>query len=432
MSFAAFILIFIVLTVAGVPMAVVFGGMAILPGLLDPGFSYTVSAALHSMYNNLDSFTMLAVPLFMLSGVIMSRGGISEKLFNFFAYFVGRFSAGLPCACVLTCMFYGAISGSSVATVSAVGAMAIPFLIEMGYDAVFSTAIVTVAGGLGVIIPPSVSYIIFASAANSSPGALFTGGIIPGVLIGCALMVCCVIMCRNGAGDKEKQMEAYNSLHEQGFAAIFKDCFWALMTPVIILGSIYGGICSPTEAAAVSVIYSLIVALFIYKTLKISELKTIFIEGGKSYLNILFICMAATAFGRCITLAQYPKIISDLILGVSGNPVVVILILNLVMLVFGMIMDNIPNILILTPILLPIAQAVGMNTVQFGIMMTCNLAIGMVTPPMGMNLYVASGMTNIPVLKISKATIPLILAFLVALAFIAFVPALSLALPGLM
>ena len=428
MAIGVFFLIFFVFIAIGTPMAVVFGGMSFLPGLLSSSVPYTVDAAVRSMFASLNSFTMLAVPLFMLSGIIMARGGISKKLFDFFAYFIGNLTAGLPCAVVLTCMFYGAISGSSPATVSAVGAMCIPFLTNLGYDLVFSTAIVTVAGGLGVIIPPSISYIVFAGASDTSPADLFIAGIIPGVLIGLCLCVCCYLICRKSGEDKAVLKKNYDELHKQGFGHVLKDSFAALLTPVIILGSIYGGICSPTEAAAVSVVYALIVSLFIYKSLKFSEVLTMFIEGSKSYINILFIIASATAFGRCLTILQYPQMVSNAILGTFSNKYVIIIIMNLILLVFGMIMDNIPNIMILTPILLPIATSIGMNPVHFGIMMTCNLAIGMVTPPMGINLYVASGMTKVPVMKLSKATIPFLISFLIALMIIAFVPAITLCL----
>lgn len=430
MTIGIFFLILFVLIAVGTPVAVVFGGMAVLPGLLDAAFPYTVEAAVRSMLSGLDSFTLLAVPLFMLSGIIMAKGGISEKLFNFFAYFIGNKTAGMPCAVIITCMFYGAISGSSPATVSAVGAMTIPFLVSLGYDLVFSTAIVTVAGGLGVIIPPSISYIVYSSASNASPSSLFIGGVFPGILIGVALMVCAYIKCRRSGEDKEKLIENYNRIHDMGFGPLFKDSFAALLTPVIILGSIYGGIASPTEAAAISVIYALVVSIFVYKTLKVKDLGNLLVEGSKTYVTILFVISAATAFGRALTMLRYPQMISEGILGSISSRVGVILVINLILLLFGMILDNIPNIMILTPIFLPVAAAIGMDPVHFGIMMTANLAIGMVTPPMGINLYVASSMTGVPVLKIAKAAVPFLTAFFIALLMIAFIPQISLILVG--
>ncbi|MDR2738324.1 MAG: TRAP transporter large permease subunit [Treponema sp.] len=377
MAIGIFFLIFCILMIIGLPVAVVFGGMTFLPSLMDPGFSYTIEAAIRSMVNGMDSFTLLAVPMFMLSGIIMARGGISEKLFNFFAYYVGNKTAGLPCAAILTCMFYAAISGSSPATVSAVGAMTIPFLVGLGYDKVFVTAIVTVAGGLGVIIPPSISYIVFSSITNASPSALFIGGIIPGILIGFCLMICAYIYCKKHGEDKEKLKATYGELHRKGFGLVFKESFFALLIPIIILGSIYGGIASPTEAAAISVIYALGISLLVYKTIKLKDLGPLIVEGVRTYVLIL--------------------------------------------LIFGMVMDNIPNIMVLTPILMPVATSIGLHPVHFGIMLTANLAIGMVTPPMGINLYVANSMTGIPVLKIARTAIPFLISFFIALLFISFI-----------
>lgn len=428
MAIGLFFLLFFIFIAIGTPMAVVFGGMSFMPYLLSGDIPYTINAAVRSMFASLNSFTMLAVPLFMLSGIIMARGGLSKKLFDFFAFFIGNRTAGLPCAVVLTCMFYGAISGSAPATVSAVGSMCIPFLVGLNYDKTFSTAIVAVAGGLGVIIPPSISYIVYAGAAETSPADLFLAGVLPGILIGGSLCVCCYIQCKRSGEDKEKLLENYNKLHEEGFLHLLKESWAALLTPVIILGSIYGGICSPTEAAAVSVVYALIVSVFVYRSLKPSEILPVIVEGAKSYVGILFIISTATAFGRCMTILRFPQTISELILGTFHSKIAIILVMNVILLIFGMIMDNIPNIMILTPILLPVATSIGMSPVHFGIMMTCNLAIGMVTPPMGINLYVASGMTKVPVLEISRATIPFIAFFIVALVLISFVPAISLCL----
>ena len=431
MGIGLFFGILAILLAIGLPVAGVFGGMALLPSLLDPDFAYSASAVVRSMFSGLDSFTLLAVPLFMVSGMIMAKGGLSEKLFNFFAYFIGNKTAGFPCAVVVTCMFYAAISGSAPATVSAVGAMTIPFLVSMGYPKIFTAAIVTVAGGLGVIIPPSISYIVYSSATGVSPSDLFIAGIIPGLLIGFALMFYCWIYCKRNGEDKELLLAHYKNIRSKGFKTVFKESFWALLTPVIILGSIYGGIASPTEAAVISVIYGLIVCLFIYKTIPVKNLGAIFVDGAKTYVNILFVIAAATAFARCLTLLRYPQTISSAVLQAVDSKIVILLIMNLIMLICGMIIDNIPNIMILTPILLPIATAVGVNPVHFGIIMTVNLAIGMVTPPMGINLFVASGMTKIPMLKLAKSTIPFLMAFLISLMAIVYIPQLSLALPSL-
>ena len=429
MTIGLFFILLAALLVVAFPIGGVFGLMSLLPSLMDPSFSFAGADVARAMFAGMNSFTLLAVPMFMVSGMIMAEGGISEKLFNFFAYFIGNKTAGFPCAVVVTCMFYAAISGSSPATVSAVGAMTIPFLVEMGYDLVFATSIVTVAGGLGVIIPPSISYIVYSAAASASPSKLFSAGIIPGCLIGFALMAYCYYYCKKHGEDKAKLNANYSKIRQKGFWPLFRESFFALMTPVIILGTIYSGVCSPTESAVISVFYGLFVCLFIYKSMKITDLPSVFMKGAKTYVNILFVIAAASAFAKCLTMLRFPQTISASVLGISDNKIIILLVMNLIMLVCGMIIDNIPNIMILTPIMVPIAVALGVDPVHFGIIMTCNLAIGMVTPPMGINLFVASGMTKIPMLKLAKACMPFLAAFLASLLLITYVPPISMFLP---
>ena len=430
MIIGLFFLIFAIFLVTALPVGGVFGLMSMFPNLLDGSFSYTTTDVARAMFNGMNSFTLLAVPMFMVSGMIMAEGGLSKKLFNFFAYFIGNKRAGFPCAVVVTCMFYAAISGSSPATVSAVGAMTIPFLISMGYKKIFATAIVTVAGGLGVIIPPSISYIVYSAAANTSPSDLFMAGIIPGILIGLGLMAYCYYYCGKHGEDREALLKNYNEIRAKGFLPLFKESIWALLAPVIILGTIYSGVCSPTESAVISVFYGLFVCIFIYKTIKISEIGKVFMSGARTYVNILFVIAAATSFARALTLLRYPQDISSAVLAISDNKLVILLIMNIIMLICGMIIDNIPNIMILTPIMVPIATALGVSPVHFGIIMTANLAIGMVTPPMGINLFVGSGMSGIPLLKLAKACVPFLATFLVSLMLITYIPGLSLAFIG--
>ena len=421
MTIGLFFILLAIFLVISLPVGAVFGLMAILPGMMGT-LNYGAIDVARAMFSGMNSFTLLAVPLFMVSGMIMAEGGISKQLFEFFGYFIGNKTAGFPCAVVVTCMFYAAISGSAPATVSAVGSMTIPFLVNMGYDVVFSTAIVTVAGALGVIIPPSISYIVYSAAANASPSALFIAGIIPGCLIGFFLMGYCWYYCKKNGEDKEKLQENYNKIREKGFLKLFKESF-------IILGCIYSGICSPTEAAVISVIYGFLVCILVYKSIKIREIPKIFLAGSKTYVNILFVIAAASAFARTMTLLKYPQSISKMVLSVTDNKILILLLMNLIMIVCGMIIDNIPNIMILTPIMLPIANALGINPVHLGIFMTCNLAMGMVTPPMGINLFVASGITGLPIERISKSVIPYLIGLIIVFFMIVYVPLL---IPGLM
>ena len=419
-------ILFVVFLIIAIPVGITLGITAVLPHIFDPSFTVGAKYLIRAMFGGLDSFPLLAVPMFVLSGIIMAKGGISRKIFDIFAYFFGRFTAGMPCAVIVTCLFYGAISGSAPATVAAVGSMTIPILIGLGYDKTFSTSVVAVAGGLGVIIPPSIPFIMYGMASGASVSDLFLAGIIPGLVIAALLMGYAIFFCKKNGEDKERIRAEIGKLHEKGFGKVFKESFWAILSPVIVLGCIYSGITSPTEAAVISVYYALIVSLFIYKEIKVGDLWGILVEAIKTYTPILFILAASTAFSRVLTLMQVPQTVSTFILGNFSSKVVILLVINVFLLLVGMVMDTTPAILILTPILLPIAQGIGMDPIQFGVIMVVNLAIGFVTPPIGVNLFVAGALTDVPVMEIARKAMPMIGMFLAALLLFTFVPAFSL------
>ncbi len=408
MSAAVVFLLFFICLIIAIPISIALGIVSVLPGAFDPSFTASGTFVIRSMLGGIDSFPLLAVPMFVLSGMIMAKGGISKKIFDVFAFFIGKLTAGMPCAVIVTCLFYGAISGSAPATVAAVGSMTIPILVRLGYDKSFSTAIVAVAGGLGVIIPPSIPFIMYGMASGESVSDLFMAGVVPGLLIGALLMVYAIYYCKKHGEDKEKIAAEIDQLHANG--------------------CIYTGIASPTEAAVISVFYSLVVSLFIYKSMKFKDIWGIMVEGVRTYAPILFILAASIAFSRVLTLMRVPQSISAWILGNFHNKIVILLVINIFLLIVGMVMDTTPAILILTPILLPIVTAIGMNPIHFGVMMVVNLAIGFVTPPIGVNLFVASSLTDIPVMKIAQKAMPLIICFLIALLLITFIPQISLAL----
>ena len=306
--------------------------------------------------------------------------------------------------------------------------MTIPVLVSLGYDKVFSTAIVAVAGGLGVIIPPSIPFIMYGMASGESVSKLFLAGIIPGLLIGALLMAYAVYHCKRYGEDKEKIRAEVSVLRKKGLLNVLKESFFALLSPVIILGCIYSGVASPTEAAVISVFYAFIVSLFIYRTITLQGIWHIFVEAVKTYTPILFVLAASTAFSRVLTLMQVPQTVSSFILNNFHSQVLILIIINLFLLIVGMVMDTTPAILILAPILLPIVKGVGVDPVQFGVIMVVNLAIGFVTPPIGVNLFVASALSDIPIMALVKKAAPMIVFFLIALLFITFIPAISLAL----
>lgn len=425
------LIVFIVFTICiliAIPISISLGIVSILPSIIEPSFTASGQFIVRSMVSGLDSFPLLAVPMFILSGVIMARGGISQKIFNVFVYFLGKIKSGIPCAVIITCLFYGAISGSGPATVAAVGSMTIPILVNLGYDKTFATSIVATAGGLGVIIPPSIPYIMYGMASGESVSKLFLAGIIPGILVAILLMIYAVYYCIKNGEDQEKINCEVSKLRNKGLIRILKEGFWALLTPIIILGCIYSGVASPTEAAAISVFYALFVSLFAYKTIKIKDIWSILIDSIKTFAPILFILASSVAFSRVLTLMQVPQIISEWILGNISNKIIILIVINIFLLLVGMVMDTTPAILILTPILLPITTSVGIDSIHFGIIMVVNLAIGFITPPIGINLFVASSLVDIPVFEIAKCVLPLIGYFIVALLLITFIPGLSLCL----
>lgn len=409
-----------------IPTAASVGFAVVSIWLAMPSIATTPAYMYQAMVSALDSYVLLAVPLFILSGQIMARGGMAKKLYDCFSYFLGNIPGGLPCTVVVTCLFYGALSGSAPATVAAVGAMTIPLLVEMGYDKAFATALVCVAGGLGVIIPPSIPFVIYGQAVSASIGSMFIAGILPGLLIGVCLMAYSVFYCRRNTGNREKIEQNYRELRKKGFLNVFKDSFWALLTPIIILGGIYSGIFTPTEAACISVIYSLIISLFVYRSVSVKKLPGILFASTRTIGPQLYIVGVCTAFARALALLGATRQLTEWMTAAFSSKVGVLLFINFVLLVIGCLMDTTAAILVCAPLFYPIAAAVGVDIIHFGIIMVCNLAIGFVTPPVGANINISHAMTGVPILQIVKQALPFLLMFLVALAIITFVPMLSL------
>ncbi|MCD8163744.1 MAG: TRAP transporter large permease [Synergistaceae bacterium] len=423
--------VFLFFLAMSVPIAISMIVSTLVPLIAGAPGASSIQTLIQKTFSGADSTPIIAIPLFILGGVLMAEGGISEKLFNVFAYFVGKRRAGMPIAVIMTCLFYGAISGSGPATTAAVGGMTIPLLVSLGYDKRFCTAMVAVSGGLGVIIPPSIPFVLYSLATGVSTGALFLAGVLPGFFIGVCLMVHAIVYCTIYGEDKEKIMANYNKLHEKGFWPLFKESFWAFLSPIIILGGIYTGIVTPTEAACISIFYALFIALFVYKSIKYSELWGYFGSAVRTYAPLCFLLAFATAFGRMLALIKAPAMFSNFILTYFTAQWHVLLVIVIIFYFLGMVMDTGPAILIMAPILLPLVTQVGVNPVHFGVIMVTNLAIGLSTPPFGLDLFVASGLIKDKPIAVSKPAIPFIIAFTFALLVIVYVPKLSLTLLGM-
>ena len=404
--------LFIILLMLSVPIGYAIG-MVTLVTMLHYTSMPTLMIAQNSVAG-VDSFPLLAIPFFMLAGNLMSGGGIARRLVNFFECFIGHITGGLGMVTIVVCMFFAAISGSAVATVSAVGAFMIPQMVEHGYSKPFSAALTAAAGTIGVIIPPSVPFVIYGVVSGASITGLFTAGFLPGVLMGVALMIVCFIVSK-----KRGYKGSSNPPSLSQIWSTFKDAIWAILSPVIILGGIYSGKFTPTEAAVVSVVYSYIVGRFVYREL----------DGSSTYKALkdatTFMVGLSTAFAALLTMEQIPFKIAAFITSLSNNGIVILLMINLFLLIVGMFIDNIPATIILTPILLPICKKFGMSPITFGIMLTMNLAIGFCTPPYGINLFVATAISKVRMEELSRELIFLIGALLVVLAAVTYVPSVT-------
>ena len=385
-----------------------------------------VTVVVQRLFTAVDSFPILAVPLFMIAGNLMEAGGISKRLIDFCDALIGGVTGGLAMAAVLTCMFFAAISGSGPATVAAIGGIMIPSMVEQGYDRAFSAAVMAVAGAIGVIIPPSIPMVNFGVVGGVSISTLFAAGFGPGILVGISLMIVCYFTSKkHGYGVKRK----FSFSH---VLKTFKSAVWALLMPFIILGGIYGGVFTPTEAAGIAVGYGLIVGLFIYREMKVTDLPRLFMEASKSTAMIMMIIGTSSGFSWLLTAERIPDAIASGILGLTQSKIAVLMLINVLLLIVGCLMETQAAIIILTPIFLPIVTSLGVDPVHFGIIMVVNLAIGMSTPPLGVNLFVACGVAKITIEQIMKAIVWLLIANIIALLLVTYIEPVSMFIPNLL
>ena len=377
------------------------------------------------MFNAINKFPLAAIPFFILAGNVMETGGISRRLVEFAKSIVGGVQGGLPMTCVLTCMIFAAVSGSSVATTFAIGTILIPALIKHGYPTTWAAALQATSAELGVIIPPSIPMILYGVSAEVSIGELFIAGFGPGILIGGALMLFVWVYCRYkgwGKNDGDGRLSFTKATWQAG---------WALMMPVIILGGIYGGVFTPTEASAVAVFYALVVGMLIYREIKIPDLAVILQKSVMSSAVIMFIIANAGLFAFLITRAGVPDAIGHWLQDVLKSPAYFLLGVNAALFVIGMFIETSAAIIVLAPILAPVAQHFGIDPVHFGLVMVVNLALGMITPPFGVNLFAACTVARISLDRMIKDLIPFVLVVLTCLMVISYVPGLSLGLRDL-
>ncbi|KAA9008753.1 TRAP transporter large permease [Histidinibacterium aquaticum] len=380
---------------------------------------------LQRVYAGLDSFPMLAIPFFMAAGALMERGGISRRLVNFSSYLVGWVRGGLGHVAVMASTFFAGISGSAVADTTAIGSTMIPMMKARGYDPAFAASVVAAAGVNGPVIPPSIPLVLYGVISGVSIGALFMGGVVPGLLMTVGLMV--LIYFKASRGGWAIEPEPFSM---PGLVSSFVSAIGALVMPLIIVGGILGGIFTATEAAAVATVYALIAGLFIYRELKPSDLPDILRSAALNTAMVMVIVGVANLVGYVLTIEQIPQALSSFLEEKVADALVLLLLINLLLLVAGCFLDGGSAIIVFTPVLLPVTQAFGIDPVFFGVMMTVNLMIGTITPPVGLSLYIAGGIAGLPILKVCRAILPFLGVHLAVLVLITLFPELVLAIPS--
>ncbi|MBK6806349.1 MAG: TRAP transporter large permease subunit [Betaproteobacteria bacterium] len=420
---ALFVLLFVFMFL-GMPVAIALGLSSLLTILF---FAQDSLASLSlKLFETSEHYTLLSIPFFILGGAFMTTGGVAKRMIRFANACIGHLRGGLAMASVMACMLFAAVSGSSPATVVAVGSIVIAGMVRAGYSQSFAAGVICNAGTLGILIPPSIVMVVYGAATETSVGKLFMAGVIPGILLGLLLMVAIYVRAR--MIDLPKQPRA--TLGEVLTSG--RDSLWGLLLIVIILGGIYGGVFTPTEAAAVAAVYAFVIAVFVYRDIGMRKVPHVLIDAGKVTVMLMFIVANALLFAHVLTTERIPQQIAETIIGWGMTGWQFLIVVNILLLVAGMFMEPTGIILIMAPILFPIAMRLGIDPVHLGIIMVVNLEIGMVTPPIGLNLFVTAGITRMSIGQVVHAALPWTLVLLAFLVVITYVPAITLFLPNLL
>jgi len=422
MTIATLFALLFALMLIGVPVGVALGLSSLLTILL---FAQDSLASLSlKLFETSEQYTLLAIPFFILGGTFLTTGGVAKRMIRFANACIGHMRGGLAMASVMACMLFAAVSGSSPATVVAVGSIVIAGMERAGYPRPFAAGVICNAGTLGILIPPSIVMVVYAAATETSVGKLFMAGVIPGIVLGLMLMVAIYARARV-IKLKTQERAPLREVLQSG-----RDSMWGLLLIVIILGGIYGGVFTPTEAAAVAAVYAFVIAVFVYKDIGLKQVPHVLRDAAKVTVMLMFIVANALLFAHVLTTERIPQQIAEAIVGSGMAAWQFLLVVNVLLLIAGMFMEPTGIILILAPILFPIATQLGIDPVHLGIIMVVNLEIGMVTPPIGLNLFVTAGITNMSIMQVARAALPWTAVLLLFLAIVTYVPWMSLVLPN--
>jgi C4-dicarboxylate transporter DctM subunit len=408
----------------GVPVAVALGTTTLITSFIFTDMD--LMGIPSKVFDGLNKYTLMAIPMFILAGSLLSKGSSAHRIIEFAKSLVGHLPGGLPIAAILASIIFAAVSGSSPATVAAIGSVMYGAIKQAGYNEQFAIGTIATSGTLGILIPPSIVFIVYGVTADESIGRLFMAGVIPGLMIGAMMMVGTYILAKRSGFKGGK-----SATFKERFIA-FKNAFWALLIIVIVIGGIYGGIFTPTEAGAFSVMYAFFVSFFIYRDTKYKDLFKIILDSAQTSSMIFFIIANAMLFAHFLTDEQIPQHITEMIIEANMGPIMFLLIVNILLLLMGQFMEPSSVVMITVPLLLPIGIALGIDPIHLGVIMVVNMEIGMITPPVGLNLFVASGITGLSLKQVIVASFPMTTILLIGLLLVTYIPAISLWLPNLM